>query len=71
MCGRIQALASELKLTTVGIVGEVIEFNPNAHRDVAGGVPSNPQVRIVRPMVVRERDDGSQDIIERAIVSQV
>jgi hypothetical protein len=71
MCGRIQALASELKLATVGIVGELTEFNPSAHRDIAGGVPSNPQVRIVRPMVVRERADGSQDIVERAIVSQV
>jgi len=30
ICGRIQALAAELKLQPVGIVGQVVEFNPAA-----------------------------------------
>lgn len=70
ICGRIQALAAELKLRPVGTVGEVIEFNPSAHRTVSGAIPSEPNVRVRRPMVVRWRDDGSQDIVERAIVEE-
>jgi hypothetical protein len=70
ICGRIQALAAELKLRPVGIVGEVVEFNPSAHRTVSGAIPSEPSVRLRRPMVVRLRDDGSQDVIERALVEE-
>jgi hypothetical protein len=70
ICGRIQALAAELKLRPVGAVGEMVEFSPTAHRTVSGAIPSEPNVRLRRPMVVRWRDDGSQDIIERAIVEE-
>jgi hypothetical protein len=66
--GRIRALATELKLTIDGVVGEIVEFNPNAHRTISGGIPSDPLVRLRRPMVVRQRDDGSRDIVERALV---
>jgi hypothetical protein len=65
---RVLALAAEFKLETAGVEGETVEFNPSAHRTVSGLIPSDPTVRIRRPMVVRRRDDGSQDIIERAIV---
>jgi hypothetical protein len=65
---RILTLAGELRLATEGCEGETVEFNPSAHRTVTGTVPPDPVVRIRRPMVVRRRDDGSQDIIERAIV---
>lgn len=70
ICGRIQALAAELKLRPVGAIGEMVEFSPSAHRTVSGAIPSEPNVRLRRPMVVRWRDDGSQDIIERAIVEE-
>jgi hypothetical protein len=68
VCGRIQALATELKLKPVGTVGEAVEFNPSAHRTISGTIPSEPIVRLRRPMIVRSRADGSRDIIERAIV---
>lgn len=68
ICGRIQALAAELKLRPVGTVGEFVEFNATAHRTVSGAIPSEPSVRLRRPMVVRRRDDGSQDVVERALV---
>jgi hypothetical protein len=70
ICGRIQALAAELKLRPVGAVGEMVEFSPSAHRTVSGAIPSEANVRLRRPMVVRWRDDGSQDIIERGIVEE-
>lgn len=70
ICGRIQAMAAELKLKTAGIVGEIVEFNPNAHRTVTGNLPSDPLVKLRRPMVIRQRDDGSHDIIERALVEE-
>ena len=65
---RVLNLAGELRLVTAGVEGEIVEFNPTAHRTVTGVIPPDPIVRIRRPMVVRRRDDGSQDIIERAIV---
>jgi hypothetical protein len=68
ICGRIQALAAELKLKIVGITGETVEFNPSAYQTADGTIPSNPIVRLRRPMVIRQRDDGSQDIITRGIV---
>jgi hypothetical protein len=68
ICGRIQALASELKLRPAGTIGEIVEFNPTAYRTVSGAIPSEPSVRLRRPMVVRWRDDGSQDIVERGLV---
>jgi len=68
--GRVQALAAELKLRPVGTVGDVVEFNPSAHRTVTGSIPPEPNVRLRRPMVVRLRDDGSQDIVELAVVEQ-
>lgn len=70
ICGRIQAMAAELRLKTAGIVGEIVEFNPNAHRTVTGNLPSDPLVKLRRPMVIRQRDDGSDDIIERALVEE-
>lgn len=68
--GRVQALAAELRLKVIGTVGELVEFNPLAHRTVSGAIPSEPSVRLRRPMVVRSRDDGSQDIVERALVAE-
>jgi hypothetical protein len=70
ICGGIQALATELKLRPIGTVGEMVEFSPSTHRTVTGAIPSEPKVRLRRPIVVRWRDDGSQDIIERGIVEE-
>ena len=55
---------------TVGQAGDIVEFNPNAHRTVDGSIPSEPRVRVVRPMVVRNRADGSEEVVERAIVAE-
>jgi hypothetical protein len=65
---RVLNLAAELRLVIVGAEGEIVEFNPTAHRTVTGAIPPDPIVCVRRPMVIRRRDDGSQDIIERAIV---
>ena len=67
---RIQAMAVSLKLRVDGDVGQVVEFNRGAHRTEKGTVPTDPMVRIVRPMVVQIRSDGSRDIVERAIVAE-
>ena len=70
ICARVQALAAELKLQPAGTVGQVVEFNPTAYRTVTGAIPSEPNVRLRRQMVVRRRDDGSQDVIERGLVEE-
>lgn len=68
---RVDAIALDLRLSVAGAVGQLVEFNPNSHRTLDGSTPGEPQVRIIRPMVVRRRSDGSHDVIERAIVGVV
>lgn len=69
ICGRIEALASELKLSMVGKPGDIVEFNATLHRTVDGSIPADIHVRVLRPGVVKLRDDGSQDVVEHAIVA--
>jgi hypothetical protein len=66
---RIQSLGTLAKLEVQGQIGEIVEFNSAAHRTIDGAIPAEPDVRIVRPMVVRVRDDGSRDVVEHAIVA--
>jgi hypothetical protein len=66
--GLVDAIALSLKLSVTGEVGELVEYRPSVHRTIDDRPPPNPLVRIVRPMVVRQRQDGSQDIVERALV---
>lgn len=70
VCNRVTAMAAELRLSIVGRVGDIVEFNPSTHRTVDGAIPSEPRVKVVRPMVIRKRVDGSEDVIERAIVAE-
>ena len=65
----IKSLASQLRLETVGHQGDFVEYLPLAHQTTSGQIPADPRVEIIRPMVVRKRRDGSEDIIIRAIVS--
>ena len=69
LLNRIQSLGTLAKLEVQGKIGEIVEFNSAAHRTIDGTIPAEPEVRIVRPMVVRMRDDGSRDVIEHAIVA--
>jgi len=66
----IKSLASQLRLETVGHEGDIVEYLPLAHETASGQRPSDSRVEIIRPMVVRKRRDGSEDIILRAIVSE-
>ena len=67
----IKSLASQLRLETVGREGEFVEYLPLAHETTSGQKPDDSRVEIIRPMVVRKRRDGSEDIIIRAIVSDL
>ena len=66
----VKSLASQLRLETVGNEGDFVEYLPLAHETASGQRPADPRVEIIRPMVVRKRRDGSEDIILRAIVSE-
>lgn len=66
---KVHAIAQDLGLAVSGTVGEITEYNPKAHKTVDGSLPHEPKVKIIRPMVVRERKDGAVDILEKAIVS--
>jgi len=70
LCGRIQSLAVELKLGVIGRPGEMTEFNSAVHRTLDGSIPSEPMVRIIRPIVIQRHADGSQEVVERAVVGQ-
>ena len=65
----IKSLASQLRLDIVGQQGDFVEYLPLAHQTTSGQKPADIRVEIIRPMVVRRRRDGSEDIIVRAIVS--
>ena len=65
----IKSLASQLRLDIVGQQGDFVEYLPLAHQTTSGQKPADLSVQIIRPMVVRRRRDGSEDIIVRAIVS--
>lgn len=65
---RIKAIASQRGLEVVGQPGDVVEYSPSAHESRSGNTPAEPRVRIVRPMVVRRRQDGGQDILVKALV---
>ena len=65
----IRSLASQLRLEIVGRQGDFVEYLPLAHQTTSGQKPAEIRVEIIRPMVVRRRRDGSEDIIVRAIVT--
>lgn len=66
---RANAVALSFGLEIVGSPGEIVEYNPNLHRTNDDSIPPEPAVKILRPMVVRNRGDGSKDVLERAIVA--
>ena len=66
----VKSLASQLRLETIGNEGDFVEYLPLAHETTSGQRPADSRVEIIRPMVVRKRRDGSEDIILRAIVSE-
>lgn len=68
---KVHAIAQELGLVILGKAGEITEYNPKAHKTADGSLPREPKVRIIKPMVIRERKDGAVDILEKAIVSSV
>jgi hypothetical protein len=68
VCNRVQAIMLELGIAISGRTGEIVEYSPTVHRMADGLVPKELLVRIVRPMVVRNSSDGSQDIVEKAVV---
>ena len=65
----IKLLASRLRLEIEGRQGDIVEYLPLAHQTTSGQKPADISVEIIRPMVVRKRRDGSEDIIIRAIVT--
>lgn len=71
LCVRVDAIAIDLGLSVAGQRGDIVEYNPSLHRTSDGSIPPELSVRIIRPMVVRKRQDGSQDVLERAIVSAI
>lgn len=70
LAAAIKSLASQRGLEIVGSQGEAVEYLPLAHQTVSGKAPADPWVQVIRPMVVRRRRDGSEDIVVRAIVTE-
>lgn len=66
---KVKSLAIKHGLEVVGEPDEVVEYLPVRHRTLSGEIPLDPSVKIVRPMVVRKRRDGSEDVIVKAIVT--
>lgn len=71
LANAVKSLASQRGLEIVGKEGDIVEYMPLAHQTASGRTPADPKVAIVCPMVVRRRRDGSEDLIIRAIVTEV
>lgn len=67
---RIRSLATHRGLEIVGEPGEVVQYSPSAHETLTGIIPREPSVQILRPMVIRRRQDGGEDILVKALVSE-
>lgn len=67
----IKSITSQRGLEIVGLPGDVVEFSASAHQTTSGILPAEPRVRIVRPMVVRRRKGGGQDILVKALVTDI
>ena len=67
----ISAISAKRSLSVEGKPGDIVEFSSNAHEFIKEGIPSETQVRMVRPMIVRSRNDGSKDILIKAVVDEV
>ncbi len=70
LASRIRSLATQRGLKTAGEPGEVVQYVPSVHETLTGTIPREPSVRIVRPMVLRQRQDGGEDILVKALVSE-
>jgi len=70
MLNRIKSIAAEQGLEVAGRTGEIVEFSPAAH-ETGGAGPAETRVRIVRPMIVRQRRDGGRDILLKALVAEI
>ena len=68
---QIQSIALRRGLKVVRCSGDLVEFSRSAHQTVDGIAPAEPTVKIVRPMVVRQRHDGGQEVIVKAVVTEV
>jgi hypothetical protein len=68
---RLNLIASQFQIEVVGRIGDVVEYAPNAHKTLSDLAPANHQVRVIQPMVVRRRQDGSLDILQKAIVGEL
>ncbi len=55
----------------MGQAGEVVDFDPVAHRLQDGSLLTEKRVRLVRPTIVFRRSNGSYRVVLPAIVSQV
>jgi len=69
LANAIRSLASQRGLEIVGHSGQIVEYFPVEHETLSGSPPSELRVKIVRPLVVRQRHDGSRDIVLRALVT--
>jgi hypothetical protein len=64
----IQTLAAERALRIVGIVGSVVEFSPPQHELTESAPFGTPHVRIIRPAVMAQLEDGSYRVVRKALV---
>jgi hypothetical protein len=64
----VLAIGSQYGLEIVGKVGDRVEYSPAAHESVGGIPPLERHVEIIRPIVVRQRNDGSRDVITKGLV---
>jgi hypothetical protein len=64
----VRALGLQYGLSTVGTMGQRVEYSPNLYELPTGEKPSERTVVIVRPAIVRRRRDGGTDVMQRGIV---
>ena len=68
---RIQSASLQRRLRTEGEVGDIVDYVPSAHGTSDSDIPLGHKVRLESPTVVRVREDGTRDVVIRAVVSEL
>lgn len=67
----VDALAGKRRLCVDGRKGEAVDYSPTVHELIGGHIQGVRRVKIVQPMIVRERVIGTRDVIRKALVEKI
>ena len=71
IASRVRSAALARRLKMEGTVGTIVDYSITAHETPNAETPVGQMVRLETPMVVRTREDGTRDVVFKAVVTEV